>query len=384
MKPGILVVAGGTGGHLSPGTALAAHLQNAGLAVDFLSLNKNSNYPDLLSASYPVHFYNAPTLNLRKILIFPIRLLTAMFRAIPLVRKKDVIILMGGFPCLPAGLAAVLFRIPIYLCEQNAVLGRANRLFARFARTVFLNIPLSGRSHSAGWPVVGNPLRQSFLGKISHTSLSGKKKGSARSKSSVSGKKTGKDSSYGSRSASFSSGKGLRILVAGGSQGATQINEMILDLCQRESAFFNRYRWVLQAGLRNEQSMKESFSGKRNIQVIGFDPDIHRFYREADLIVCRAGAGVLTEAFLFGLPMVLIPYPFATDSHQKENASYAQLAGAALMIDTTGSAGDLLYESLASLEGKKLKEMAGISKSLARPDASQKILNRILADFQSE
>ena len=172
--------------------------------------------------------------------------------------------------------------------------------------------------------------------------------------------------------------------MAGGSQGARQLNEMVLDLARSHPDEFQKYRWVLQAGLKNEDYMRSELSGLKNIKVIGFDPDIHRFYREADLMVCRAGAGVLTEAFLFGLPMILIPYPYATDSHQKENAMYAHLAGAGVLIDSTESRGDLLRDALQGLNAKKLKGMARLSHSLARPDAATRIQNYLLQDLKTK
>ncbi len=249
MNPGILVVAGGTGGHLSPGTALADHLYESGLNVNFLSLNKNSTYPDLKSASYPVHFYNAPSLNARKIIAFPFQLIGAIVSAFPLIRKCDAIVLMGGFPCLPAGLAAMLLRKPIYLCEQNAVMGRANRLFARFARNVFLNMPLVGRDHSSDWAVLGNPLRKSFLEKTKRKAGTAKGK---RGKKAVAVKKGRSPAGNATKAMpDFPAGKGPRILVAGGSQGARQLNEMILDLARSHPALFKKYRWVLQAGIKN-------------------------------------------------------------------------------------------------------------------------------------
>lgn len=382
MKP-ILIVAGGTGGHLSPGTALASHLNRSSVPVEFLSLYKNENYPDLKNAGYPVHFYGAPTLAGKRVLLFPFLLIRAMFRAWPVVRKSRALVLMGGFPCLPAGLLGLLLRKPIYLCEQNAVMGRANRLFARFAKNVFLNFPLTGRNHSPEWKVVGNPLRASFLnlelsgtdekGRSSNAGSSAKNAAKKSNQKLVAAKsRTGKKSTT-----SFPAGKGKKILVAGGSQGAVQINKMVLDLYNRDPVTFGKFSWVLQAGLKNEAEMKALFRDAKNLRVIGFDPEIHRFYREADLIICRSGAGVLTEAFLFGLPMILIPYPYATDSHQRENAFYAKLAGAAKVIDTRDSDCEQLRQSLLELKATDLKSMARSSAGLAKPQASETILNAI-------
>lgn len=390
MHASYLIVAGGTGGHLSPGTALAEHIFRAGHGVEFLSLEKNRDYPDLKSASYPVNFYNAPSLSRKGALLFPFLLLGAMIRSVPVVRRNQVIILMGGFPCLPAGLMAALLRRPIYLCEQNAVMGRANRFFSRFARNVFLTFPLTGRDHGPGWPVVGNPLRSSFLlrtgsmYKSGDSTESGKKSKKARASTSGPRIASGKSSVSSKKEKDpFPPGKGKKILVAGGSQGAVQINDMVLKLAQNQPRFFGKYRWVLQAGVRNESEMKEAFSGYRNMQVIGFDPDIHRFYESADILICRSGAGVLTEAFQFGLPLVLIPYPYATDSHQKENALYAKIAGAAKLIDTTESDHQALHSILAELDIGTLKQMQKISATLARPDASQRIMEEIEKDISS-
>lgn len=378
MSHPILVVAGGTGGHLSPGTALAEHIKNAGGDVSFLSLEKNSSYPDLLRASYPVFYYNAPSLTFRRAVLFPFQLIIAFLKSVPVVRRQAAVVLMGGFPCLPAGLAALAMRRPLYLCEQNAVMGRANRLFARMAKRVFLTFPLSGRKHSPAWPVLGNPLRQSFLQRLAGKGGS-KSEGKTAGTTARAAKKGGKKKVIASDTASaFPSGRGNKILVAGGSQGALQINRMIQGLCENQPAQFRKYRWVLQSGLRHEEEMRAIFTGHKNIKVIGFDPDIHRFYEAADLMICRSGAGVLTEAFSFALPMILIPYPYATDSHQKENALYAKMAGAARVIDTRETGEGPLKEALQTLD---LKSMSRASGALAKPDAAARIYDSIQSDL---
>ena len=368
-----LIVAGGTGGHLSPGTALATEFFLAGEEVEFLSLEKNRNYPDLASAPFPVHYYNAPSLQRKpSALLFPFRLIKAMYVCSSLVRKAQAVVLMGGFPCLPAGLMARLYRRPVFLCEQNAVMGRANRFFAQRATTVFLTFPLSGRNHPADWPVLGNPVRRKFLERTGHSAaLLGSGSASKRKAGDAAKDLAGKGSNPGKK------GKRQTILVAGGSQGARQLNEMVLDLAKRFAEDFNKYDWVIQVGLANEAAMKEAFAAYTNATVIGFDPDIHRYYAEADLLLCRSGAGVLTEAFLFGLPCILVPYPFATDGHQKENAMYAKIGGAAELIDTRQSDAEPLHEILITLDKAKLDRMAEASKALARPEAASAIMQRI-------
>lgn len=355
-----LIVAGGTGGHITPGLALALELQRS-LPVDFLSLEKNRAYADFQSAPVRFFFYNAPNLSLRPpgVLLLPWRMLRAYLFARRLMQREGYAFVVGcgGYSMAPALLAARSLGLPYYLLEQNVRPGRATRLFARNARAIFANFPLpDGALGAQAAPVVvaGNPLRPAIRSTL------------------------GAD---GAR-ADFAAGGPATVLVLGGSQGAQQINEMCLQALAAAPEL-RRHRWLIQCGEKNIRAMQARLGATADgsIQLYGYVTGVDAMYRAADALICRAGAGVLAEALAFGLPIIAIPYPFAADNHQLENAAYLEAAGAAVCIRRRDSDP---AELLAALEGlladanarRRLSENA---RALAKPDAAADIAAEILS-----
>jgi UDP-N-acetylglucosamine--N-acetylmuramyl-(pentapeptide) pyrophosphoryl-undecaprenol N-acetylglucosamine transferase len=373
----VLIIAGGTGGHIVPGLGLALELATE-RRVHFLSLEKNREYADFATLPFPIAFYDAPPLSglrsARALLSFPLRFARALIVAWRLLgqARVDFVIGMGGYSIFPGIVAARLRGIPYYLCEQNAVPGRATRLFAPGARRIFLNFPIAPARSSAAFQVprallTGNPLRPRLR-------MAAKK---ARAKR----KKTRRP--------------GLTALVLGGSQGATQINSMVAGALAhfatqgRVGTRRNPIdRWILQCGAANVDAMRAQFPEWEfpHVRLLGYYPGIEEFYAAADLLICRAGAGVLSEGLAFGLPMILIPYPFAADNHQLANAEYLAAQGAAVCLNTRASDPALLIETLriwTASPRREIQERSAAAAALARPDAAQTITRVVLTDAAS-
>lgn len=400
----ILIIAGGTGGHIVPGLGLALEFAGAGDTVQFLSLNKNRGYADFASVPFPVHFYDAPPISKRllALLAFPFRFMRALWRAWSLLREQriDCVIGMGGYSIFPGIVAARLSGIPYYLCEQNAIPGRATRLFAGGARSIFLNFPLATAHQTSAFAagralIAGNPLRPALKAIARDSVRSGGKKIAKKA-----GKKTSKTSGK-----SGSKSTGLTVLVLGGSQGAAQINAMVAAAIPELSAGGSAKakpgkgsaantavrpvgRWMIQCGENNLAQMREQLPEDRFPQVtlFGYHPGIAEFYREADLLIARSGAGVVSEALAFALPMILVPYPFAADNHQLGNAEYLRERGVAHCISQRDTDPRELIEVIRNWSQNPKLEIIGRAqraRDLARPDAAADIREAILADLDS-
>lgn len=352
-KDRIVVVAGGTGGHISPGIAIAEAACARGLDVIFLSIPRNRKYPEFLNpAEWRMAWYGAPAMkkDLRAIVRFMPDFALAFVKAVLLLRREQplALVALGGYPCLPALLAAVVLGVPFFLCEQNAIPGRVTRAFASRARDVFLTFP---SIDLPGATLTGNPVRRSLRERA--------KKRRAVSKEPV-------------------------VLALGGSQGAVQLNDMLRRLWTEHGEFALKFHWILQSGRGHEAAMQRVVDGlrpvlRRRIEVFGFDPDIFRYFERATVFAGRAGAGNITEAALFGLPMVLLPYPFAKDGHQKANARCAVDARAGFMIDRLDSDPSELVAALRAItERRMLSSARKASLAMASPGAAATIVDRML------
>lgn len=360
-KPsGVLIVAGGTGGHISPGIGIAVAFCDAGIPVTVLSLEKNRETPDFKSAPFRVVYYDAPPFSggVRTLVTFPFRLFAPYRFARRLIRTESIgaVIGMGGYSVFPALLAALRERVAIYLCEQNAVPGRVTLFFAKYAKKIFLTFPDATGAigiKTKNTVMTGNPLRRELEERARRFRERGDRP----------------------------SGKAKRLLVVGGSQGAVQLNEMVAGCVDR----FNEVYWEIQCGEKNIAQMEIRLADALRagrVHLFGYHAALHELYETADLMICRSGAGVLTEAAAFSLPMVLVPYPYAADNHQKENAEYYARNGAAVILDTKQKEPELLYEVLAPLLGDaaRLEAMRNGSAALARLGVAQAIVAEVTGD----
>lgn len=352
----LLIVAGGTGGHISPGLALAEEAMARRAEVLFLTIPRNRNYAGFAAVPCTFEFYDAPSLkkDLRSLLRFPFDLVRAIRQAARLIHqfRPSAVIAMGGYPSLPAAVAAILKGKPLFLCEQNAVPGKVTRLLRPFAVLTFLT---SGEEDASS-KLTGNPVRASL-----------------RKRAAKYSKKKRKLHAH------------PTLLALGGSQGAMQLNEMLFRLWVEYPELSMRLNFIVQAGaaLADELQKRVDFllpaSLRRRITIFGFDPDIFRYFEKADICFSRAGSGSITEAALFHLPMILLPYPHAADQHQRANAQVAASCNAAVLIDRKDTDPHDLAEALEKLMQKSTyREMSEQAGQMAKPDAAERILDEVI------
>jgi UDP-N-acetylglucosamine--N-acetylmuramyl-(pentapeptide) pyrophosphoryl-undecaprenol N-acetylglucosamine transferase len=336
----ILIMAGGTGGHIMPGLAVADHLKALGWHVVWMG------NPDGMEAKLvPARGYEMASVRftalrgkgvLRKILL-PFNLLHGFVQARREIKRiaPDVVLGLGGFITFPGGMMAALAGVPLVLHEQNSVAGLANRVLSFVADRILSGFP--GVLKRADW--VGNPVRPEIAALPAPLER------------------------YADRSGP------LRVLVVGGSLGAAVLNETVpkaLALLPE----IERPQVVHQSGERNLQALGQAYAqaGVR-ANLVAFIDDMAGAYAWADLVICRAGALTVAELAAAGVASVLVPFPHAVDDHQTGNARFLASAGAAVLLPQ----GDLTPERLAELRQLsrgQLLQMAEKARALARPDAT--------------
>lgn len=286
----LLIAAGGTGGHITPGISIAEHWLNSGGNIILATLMKNIDYPDIVrlarNENVTIVAYDAPRLTKN-----PLQL-PAFFRrfrsAYKLVKQAataegaNAVLGMGGYSSFPAVAYAILNRKPLFLCEQNAHWGMVTRFGKFFARRVFLSF--SETKKLAGkFIVTGNPLRAMFGEKTS------KQRGASAKK---------------------------QILFIGGSQGATDINALYLSFIASPTAA--KFSCTVAAGPAGFAALKPQ--ARKSDSILPFIEDMPAAYLAADYIVARCGSGTLFEILWSQKPAFLLPYPFAAADHQRANA----------------------------------------------------------------
>ncbi len=343
-----MLAAGGTGGHVFPALAVAAELDRRGVTSLMVTDERGARY---LPADRPHRRISAasPTGPLRRRLRALAELAAGTLEARGLLReiRPAAAALFGGYATLPLALAAGR-RLPLLLHEQNAVLGRANRVIARRARILALSFADTERV-PANIPteVTGNPVRPGF--------------------------RPGPRRSHPTRRV---------LLVTGGSQGAQVLGELVpraLALLPEEL----RRRLVLWMQVRSEQraTVARVLPGDLvEVELAAFFPDLDRRLGAADLALTRAGASTLAELAAAGVPAVLIPYPFAADDHQHANAERLARAGAALHLPQREATPERLAQLLAGLlaDDDRRRAMARAMAACARPDAASRLADLLL------
>ena len=350
----ILVMAGGTGGHVYPALAVAAALREQSREIVWLGTHRGLEARVVPAAGIPIEWVSIHGLRGKgklALLMAPFRLCYALFQSLLIVaRHKPAVVLgMGGFVSGPGGLAAWLMRRPLIIHEQNAVSGLTNRLLARLARVVLQAFPGSFSSR-VNAQSVGNPVRAEIAAIADPETRMTDRQGP------------------------------IRLLVLGGSQGALALNRVLpAALARLRDDFSLLVRH--QTGERTLAVAKEAYreSGVE-VELLPFIEDMAEAYSWADLVVCRAGALTVAELAAAGLPAIFIPFPAAVDDHQTANATPMAQAGAATIIDESVLSDELLADTLRGWLGNRdqLRERARIARSLARPDALADITNACL------
>lgn len=355
MSGPVLIMAGGTGGHVFPALALARLLREQSLEVVWLGTARGLESRVIPAEGIPIERLSVAGLRGKGALSWlaaPFRLSFALAQALGVMwRYRPVLVVgLGGFVTGPGGVAAWLTRRPLVIHEQNAVAGFTNRILAHLARQVLEAFPGSfGRNAHAR--VIGNPVRRDI-------------------------------SALPPPAVRFAGRSGpIRILVIGGSQGATRLNAVVPFALQRLSgaqSFDVRH----QAGERWIEAGRASYAqaGVR-ADVRPFIEDMSEAYGWADLVICRSGALTVSELAAVGVGAVLVPYPNAVDDHQAQNAQYLVRAEAAVLIPDRELTPERLATELQRLCGGRgrLLAMAERARQLAKPRAADELAASCLA-----
>lgn len=349
----LLIIAGGTGGHIFPAMVIAETLQKQGVSIEWMGTVVGMERT-LVAERFPIYFLPVKALRGKgwwTNLLAPLRLLRAVFLAYCLIKKinPDVVLGMGGYASGPGGIAAWLLRKPLVIHEQNAVAGLTNRLLSKVATTVLQAFP-NAFSKNMNAITVGNPVRQSIAHILRPDNYFLERK------------------------------KPWRILVLGGSQGSLAINQLIvnwLSLCEdRES-----YLLWHQTGQKDCVSIQKSYQAWPGsvYHVAPFIEKMAEAYAWADLVICRSGALTVSELAAAGLPSVLIPYPHAVDDHQYANALFLERAGAGVIFRESELCAKKLNAFLKNLlsSSERLHLMSIQAKICAQPEAVFKIIQKI-------
>ena len=351
MAGRVMVMAGGTGGHVFPALAVASELRNRGHEVFWLGT------PDSFEArTVPGYDIEMQFIDIRGFrgkgllqkLLMPLRLMHAMWQAFRVIRFKQpgLVIGMGGFASGPGGLVARLMNKPLLIQEQNTIPGMTNRWLAKMASRVFEAFPGSF-DKSVNAVVSGNPVRSELLG----LPEPGKRICAHEDRP--------------------------HLLVMGGSLGAQALNETLpaaMALLDENERPLIRH----QAGRNKAEVTADAYQAAGvKAEVIEFIDDMAAAYKWADLIVCRSGALTVSELTAVGVASILVPFPHAVDDHQTHNASFLVDAGAAELMQQKSLTPQRLAEKLNKLlsDNAKLKTMAQAARQLAQPESAKVIAN---------
>ena len=347
MPNTILIMAGGTGGHIFPGLAVAAEMRAAGWQVVWMGGRGGMEERLVPRHGYPAAWIRARAARGKGIvqkLLLPSNLLYSFWESARHIRRiqPDVVLGLGGYVAFPGGMMASLLNRPLALHEQNAIAGLANKVLSAICDKVMQAFP--GTLKGAEW--TGNPVRAD----IAHLDSPEKR---------------------------FKDRSGpLRILVVGGSLGAQALNEV---LPKAIALLPDKPRVVHQAGEKHLETLKSNYAAAgAQGELLAFIDDMARRYAEADLVICRAGAVTVSELAAGGLASVLVPFPHAVDDHQTANAKFLSEQGAAILIQQRDLTAEKLAELIASLDRPKLLEMARKARSLGKPDAASVVARRCM------
>ena len=367
MGKRVLVMAGGTGGHVFPAMAIAKELQNRGHEVEWLGTRGRIEERVVPEAGLKIHYIDVKGVRrngLKSLLTAPFMVAHAIMQARSVIKsyKPDVVIGFGGYASGPGGVASYLCGVPLLLHEQNAAAGLTNRLLARFAKKILLGVgqAFSGEKVES----VGNPVRAEILALATEE-----------------------------RSFEHNDHK-THILIIGGSLGAKALNEIVplaLQAYGKELAGASdagagegiassvNIEVLHQCGKGNSDKTQPLYEGAPfKVEGSDFVTDMASAYRQADIIICRAGASTISEVSAVKLPAIFVPLPTAVDDHQTKNAMSLVGANAARLIAQK----DLTAESLKNVlveinKVDTLKAMSEASATQAKLNATARVCDLI-------
>ena len=350
MKKPICIMAGGTGGHIFPGLAVAEELIKRGETVHWIGSKHGLEGRLVPEKGIPMHYLAVRGLRgkhgLQRI-TGPIRLGVSVIQALILMLrlKPSICVGFGGYPAGPGGIAAKMMKIPVVIHEQNAVAGMTNRYLAKFATKVLTAFP----DVIEGAECVGNPIRPEI------DSVGRQRIADGHQPSDT-----------------------TRVLVIGGSQGAKSLNEQLPEKLKTVASQFG-IEVTHQTGVSGKDQVDEQYQALDvDATVVAFISRMDEAYREADIVVCRAGALTVSELASAAMPSVLIPFPYAVDDHQTKNGQQLQNAGAAVVVQEKDL--DIFVAKLSDIlrAPENLTQMARAARSVAKPEATQHVADRVM------
>jgi UDP-N-acetylglucosamine--N-acetylmuramyl-(pentapeptide) pyrophosphoryl-undecaprenol N-acetylglucosamine transferase len=343
----VLIMAGGTGGHIFPGLAVADEMRAAGWEVVWMGARGGMEERLVPPRGYKTAWIRARAARgkglLQKVLL-PANLLLSFWESARHLRRirPNVVLGLGGYVAFPGGMMASLLNRPLALHEQNAIAGLANRVLSTVSDRVMVAFP--GALKRSEW--TGNPVR-------------------------------GEIAAIAPPEERFRGRAGpLRILVVGGSLGAQALNEAMpkaIALLEEQPVV------VHQSGEKHLEALRKHYAGAgARGELIAFIDDMARRYAEADLVICRAGAVTVAEISAAGMASILVPFPFAVDDHQTANARFLADAGAAILVPQKEMTAEKLAQLIRALDRGRLLDMAKKARALGKPDAARLVAQRCM------
>jgi UDP-N-acetylglucosamine--N-acetylmuramyl-(pentapeptide) pyrophosphoryl-undecaprenol N-acetylglucosamine transferase len=340
-----LVMAGGTGGHIFPGLAVAEALRDAGWRVHWLGA-PNSMESQLVPprgfAFEAIDFGGVRGKGLKTLALLPLRLLKAFWQSLQVVRRvqPDVVLGLGGYITFPSGMMASLLGKPVVLHEQNSVAGLANKVLAQVADRVFTAFPLVFKTGQ--W--VGNPLRQAFTQQAAPAERFAGRSGP------------------------------LQVLVVGGSLGAKALNDIVpqaMALIPEEQ----RPQVIHQSGAKQIDALRANYEAAGvQAELTPFIDDTATAFAQADLVICRAGASTVTELAAVGVAALFVPFPFAVDDHQTTNADFLVQHGGGWLVQQSELTAESLAARLQNLDRNQLLACAQKAHEQKKTNATREVV----------
>ncbi|MGZ8155653.1 MAG: undecaprenyldiphospho-muramoylpentapeptide beta-N-acetylglucosaminyltransferase [Burkholderiales bacterium] len=343
----LMIMAGGTGGHIFPALSVADYVRAQGWNVVWLGSRAGMEARIVPARGYTMAWMRFSGVRRRGIVpmaLLPLNLLVAFWQSARALfaHRPDVVLGMGGYVAFPGGMMASFFNRPLAIHEQNSVAGLTNRVLARLADKVLVGFPEAfGAKAKAQW--TGNPVRADIA-------------------------------AVATPEARFvGRGGPLRLLVLGGSQGAQALNQVVPQALARMAESM-RPEVRHQAGAAHADAVRESYAQAGvAANVLAFIEDMAASYAAADLMICRAGASTIAELAAAGVPAVLVPFPHAVDDHQTHNARFLSERGAAILIPQAELTAEKLAGLLAELNRDKLLNMAKAARAAGKPEATRAV-----------
>ena len=343
----LMIMAGGTGGHIFPALSVAEHARAAGWNIVWLGSRAGMEARIVPAKGYAMAWIRFSGLRGKgpiPMALLPLNLLIAFVQSARAIfaHRPDVVLGMGGYVAFPGGMMASLFNRPLVIHEQNSVAGLANRVLGHVADKVLVGFPGAfGTASKAQWS--GNPVRADIAAIAPP------------------------DERFAGRDGR------LRVLVLGGSQGAKALNDVV-PLALARLTEVTRPEVIHQAGAAHLEAVRANYAGAGvEAKVIPFIEDMAASYAAADLMICRAGASTIAELAAAGVAAVLVPFPYAVDDHQTHNARFLSERGAALLIAQSELTPERLANLLTGFTREKLLAMAKQARAAGKPDATRAV-----------